>query len=613
MKKIYSSLAIFLFGLLSVCAQEYSIFNTSVNSKDADFGVTFTNNNNVLFASSKKNENDVAFKKDRRRNNSQLHLELYSAVVDENGDIIQTTQFTNETNNKYFESDITFSSDLKTVYFTWNNFYNTQKRIDSAKWKTLRIVKATYNDKFELIDTEPLPINSAEYSVRCPELSKDGKQLYFASDMPGGFGGYDLYVVDILQDGSYSKARNLGSNVNSKKDEMYPFITLNNELYFSSTGHNGQGRFDVFLSEMKRGKFEKAINLPAPVNSAYDDFAFVINSHHNAGFFSSTREGGIGDVDIYAFKKNLYPEVCKKTVTGEIFNAKTELRISNVRVNLFKGDELVDSQMVAFGNKFQFELLCDQTYTIKTNRFGFELKEVEHLKKESDSDLTVENIYLNPEPCHQHLTIQVFDKFSNTPLPDTRISVAKNNALEGNKTVDANGVLHLQLDCNSRYRFNIISSDYRNHVEIIETTTVRNDSIFRKIGLSYSKDFQVVNNRKLLRTGSIDFELDASDITEQTVQKLNRVVEIMNKYPAMMVMVESHTDSRAADSYNLELSDQRANTVRNYLISKGIQENRLNAKGFGETQLLNECANGVKCSESQHLENRRTVIVVLSE
>ena len=613
MKKNCATLLAFFCGFLIINAQQYEVFNTSVNSEDADFGVTFTNNNNVLFASSKKNEKDVAFSKERRRNNSQLHLELYSAVVNENGDIIQTTQFTNEKNNKYFESDITFSPDLKTVFFTWNNFYNTQKRIDSAKWKTLHIVKATYNNDFELINTEPLPFSSDDYSVRCPEMSKDGKQLYFASDMPGGYGGYDLYVVDIYDDGSYSEPKNLGANVNSRKDEMYPFITLKNELYFSSTGHSGMGRFDIFLSKLENGSFGKPLNLPKPVNSKFDDFAFVINSHHNSGYFSSTREGGLGDVDIYAFKINLHPEVCKKSITGEIFNANTEQRISNVRVNLFKDDEMVDSQLVSLGNKFRFELRCDETYTIQTNRFGFALNEFDLTKQTTDIDLEERDIYLTPEVCHQHLTIKVFDKFSNESLSNAKISVAKNNVLEGEQTVNENGSINFELECNARYRFNIKSADYRNHVEIIETTTVRNDSIQRKIGLSYSQDFIVVNERKLIRTGRIDFELDEAEIMEQTGLELNRVVETMEKYPDLRVLIESHTDSRAPDDYNLTLSKNRAQVVRNYLISKGIPPNRLNAKGFGETKLLNECSNGVKCSESQHLQNRRTEIVVISE
>lgn len=613
MKKICSSLLTCFLGFCAVFGQAYEIFNTSVNSEYADFGVTYTNNNNVLFASSKKNEKDIAFRKDRRRNNSQLHLELYSGILDDRGDIIQTEQFTNETNNKYFESDITFSSDLKTVFFTWNNFYNTQKRIDSAKWQTLRIVKASYNTNFHLINTEPLPFNSNEYSVRCPELSKDGKQLFFASNMPGGYGQFDLYVVDILEDGSFSNPKNLGPNVNSKKDELYPFITVNNELYFSSTGHKGKGRFDIFLSVLENGIYGKPINLPAPVNSKQDDFSFVLNSHHNSGFFSSNRDGGIGDVDIYAFKINTDPDVCKKEVSGEVINAATLERISNVRVNLFSGNELIDSQIVAFGNKFKFELFCDQKYTLKTRRFGYEDQEVDLLFTENDDDSSKADIALKPEVCHQHLTLMVYDKFTNRPLPNSIVSIAKNNHIEGDKMTDDNGLLKLLLECNSRYRFNINATDYRSEISIVETNTERNDSINRKIGLSYSKDFIVKNNRKLVKTGEINFELDQFDITNEASLELNRVEEIMNKYPNLIVLIESHTDSRAPDKYNLELSGKRANATRNYLISKGIGANRIRAKGFGETQLLNNCSNGVKCSDSEHKKNRRTEIVVLSE
>ncbi len=274
--------------------KDYEIFNTSINSKYAEIGVTYLNNNNVIFASSKKNDLK------RKNNNGQLFLELYEGIVSDNGDIIKTRKFTNELKNRFFESDISFTPDFKTIYFTWNNFYDTHKRKDSAKWKTLYLFKASVDEDFNISNITPLPFNSKKYSVRSPEVSKDGKQLFFFFYLAGGYGDFDIYVVDILSNGGHSWPKNLGPAVNTKKAELYPFVDQNNNLYFSSYGHKGMGSLDVFKSEFINGSFQPVENLPFPINSKFDDFALVFNDSSSSGFFTSNRKKGKGDVDIYA-------------------------------------------------------------------------------------------------------------------------------------------------------------------------------------------------------------------------------------------------------------------------------------------------------------------------
>ena len=248
MKIFCSVIFIFFVTFLSAQEKEIEIFNTSINSSYAEFGITYFNSNTVIFASSKKVESDKNFSKSRRETNRQLFLDLYQGIVSENGDIIETGKFSNELDSKFFESDISFTPDGKTIYFTWNNFYNTQSRKDSAKWKSLQLMKASINERFEISNIRHLPFNSEAYSVRYPEVSKDGKQLFFASDMPNGFGGTDIYVVDIFSNDTYSKPKNLGKTINTKEDEIFPFIDNNNTLYFASNGHKGMGGFDIFKS-----------------------------------------------------------------------------------------------------------------------------------------------------------------------------------------------------------------------------------------------------------------------------------------------------------------------------------------------------------------------------
>jgi outer membrane protein OmpA-like peptidoglycan-associated protein len=613
MKRIFQ-LSLFLFVHV-LCSQEkiYEIFNTSVNSKYAEFGVTYTNNNQVLFASSKKNEKDNAFIKDRRQNNRQLYLELYSGILTEKGDIIQTEKFTKEANNKFFESDITFSADLRTVYFTWNNFYNTQKRIDSAKWKTLRIFKATFDKNFNIINTSPVPFNSSEYSVRNPELSADGRKLYFISDMPNGFGETDIYEVDILSDGSYGVPKNLGPNVNTKKAEMFPFIDENNILYFSSSGHDGKGRLDIFKSEIKDGVFQKPLNLPKPINSKSDDFAFVINNDTNLGFFSSTRKEGKGDADIYAFKlKDKEILACSQIISGLCFNKNNGQVLDNVQITLFHDNEIIETQTIQKGTNYRFDLKCNETYKIIAQKDKFETNEFDIKYEKSNKDEIIKNMVLTPIiQCSQLFNIIVLDKATNKPLPGATVSIYKSNELIDSLSQNENAVFEYETECNTQYRIVASHKDYRNNATLIQTSNNPDEGFKKELYLTYSADFITVRNRKMIKTDNIYFDLNKSEITNDIAIELNKVVEILKKYPNIKIEIESHTDSRAPDNYNLNLSNDRAISIKEFIISKGIDLNRIEARGFGESKLLNKCANGVRCTDGEHLLNRRTEFIVI--
>ncbi len=609
MKKIVQ-LSLFLFVHI-LCSQEqiYEIFNTSVNSKYAEFGVTYTNNNQVLFASSKKIEKDNVFIKDRRQNNRQLYLELYSGVLNEKGDIVQTDKFTNEANNKFFESDITFSHDLKTVFFTWNNFYNTQKRIDSAKWKTLRIIRATFDKNFNIIKTSTLPFNSSEYSVRNPELSKDGRQLYFISDMPDGFGDTDIYVVDIHSDGSYGEPKNLGPNVNTRKAEMFPFIDENNVLYFSSEGHNGRGRLDIFKSELVGGVFQKPVNLPKPINSKADDFAFVINN--KLGFFSSTRKDGKGDADIYGFNiKDKEEIVCNQIISGEFFNKNNGQVLDNVQITIYHENEVIGTETIQKGSIYRFDLKCNETYKIIAQKDKFETNEYEVIYENNKSDI-IKNIVLTPIiHCSQLFTLVVLDKETNEPLPNAIVSIYKSNELVDSLTINEKADFEYETECNTEYRIVASHKDYRNSTTLIHTSNVSDEGFKKEVYLSYSADFVLVRNRKLIKINNIYFDLNKSEIKDDIAIELNKVVEILKKYPRLSIKIELHTDSRAPDNYNLNLSNDRAIATREFIISKGIDLSRVTAQGFGETKLVNKCTNGVKCTDAEHLLNRRVEFVV---
>ncbi|NEW79076.1 MAG: hypothetical protein GZ086_06535 [Gelidibacter sp.] len=464
MKKLLQLLLLLLFNFSVAQEGAYEILNTSINSKFAELGVTYSSNNSVIFASSKKDNGG------RRTNNRQLSLELYHGLITENGDIIQTDKFSTEINNKFFESDIAFTPDFKTIYFTWNNFYSALKSKDSAKWKTLYMFKASINENFEISAVTPLPFNSKDYSVRSPAVSKDGKKLYFVSDMPGGFGELDVYVVDINNDGNYGAPKNLGSTVNTKQTELFPYIDQNNTLYFSSNGHKGLGGLDIFKSEFINGNFQQAINLRPPFNSKYDDFAFVIDAA-KSGFFTSNRDGGKGDVDIYAFKEK-EPE-CSQTLIVLAINELTEQPLDQVTVSLFQNNKLVEKQTISKNSNYKFNINCNETYKLVAEKENYETAEI---TISTDDKINFENkksLKLTPIACVQLLSGNITDSKTNLPLDQVTVSLFQNNKLVEKQTIGKNSNFKFSINCKETYKLVAEKEDYET-AEINITTDDKN-------------------------------------------------------------------------------------------------------------------------------------------
>ena len=463
---------------------EFEVFNTSINSKYAELGVSFLGTNNVVFASSKKTENDKSFSADRRKTNKQLYVDLYIASINNNtGDLVDQKKFTAEINNKFYVSDVTFSSDLKTTFFTWNNFYNTTSRLDSAKWQKLHIVKADINPNFEITNETELPFNSEEYTIKSPELSKDGKRLYFVSDMPNGYGNSDIYVVDINNDGTYSEPRNLGPKINSPDVEEFPHIDENNTLYFSSYGHNSKGGFDIFRSKFKDGAYQKVEQLPEPINTKYDDFAFVINTSSNTGYFTSTRKGGLGDADIYGFSMIEKEIECTQLISGIIINEETKKPISDVIISIFENDELINTLTTNKTGNYSFELKCSSAYKITTEKEHFTALEIDFTTDETFAFEISQNIELPPIPCIQLINGVVSDKLTNNLLENISVTLYENGKIISLKNTASDGSYTFSLKCNTNYNL-IADKDGYNPTEIkINTSGIYDAELAKNIEL----------------------------------------------------------------------------------------------------------------------------------
>lgn len=251
----------------------YSIKNLDINTSKSDFGATFFKDQ-VVFSSAR---DTTKFSEKLYSWNNQPFLSLYIAERNPaDGSLFNETVFMPNVMTKYHEATASFDSQGKTIYYSTNIVKKNKLVVDEAKVNNFQIIKGTIVDN-KLENPQKVFFDSDDYSVGHPSLSEDGQWLFFASDMPGGFGETDLYVVKIAGDGTMSSPLNLGPTINTIGNEVFPFYQ-NGVLYFSSDGHYGMGDLDVYESKfLPDGNFTVPKNLGAPVNSNKDDFSFIIN------------------------------------------------------------------------------------------------------------------------------------------------------------------------------------------------------------------------------------------------------------------------------------------------------------------------------------------------
>ena len=482
-------------------SKQYDAVKSDVSSDKADFGAVLTNNNEVFFTSARNTARRESGMDD------QPYLDLYKATRNADGTLSQATEVA-ELNTKWHDGPATISSDGNTMYYGSESFNESEFQKNKAKklkFGQIYLYKATKEgDKWT--NSKPLPFNSKEYSVRNPSVSKDGKTLYFSSDMPGGLGGEDIWKVSVDGD-TYGTPENLGSNVNTEANESFPSIQDDNILFFSSNGRQGFGGYDVFKQNTNTN--EKATNLGEPVNSQKDDFAFTYNLQKNVGYFSSNREG---NDDIYQANA-----VCGVDATVVVKDAESGKLLSGANVS-------------------------------QLNRKGVE---------------------------------------------------------KGNQVSNEMGETKFGLPCEEVANFNASRSGYENGTATME----KSQNGAKTIVLNMTPIKPIITEREVILQ-AIYFEYNKSNITAQGAEELDKLVKVMNEYPNMVIDAKSHTDNRGADNYNLKLSDRRAKSTVQYIVSKGIAKNRITGSGMGETQPKVPCT---ECTEEEHAQNRRSEFLIIKK
>lgn len=357
----------------------YLVHTISSNSTNSDFGTGFYKDS-IVFASNRIEGDLYGW-------NNEPYLDLFQAEKTKTGDLVNVKPFSKIINTKMHESNAVFTKDGKTMYFTRNNYLNGKKGKDNKKVSHLKIYKAQLVNN-EWTNVTELPFNSNNYSIEHPALSPDEKQLYFASDMPGSIGSFDLFVVDILLDGSFGTPKNLGTKINTEHREQFPFISSNNTIYFSSDGHFGLGGLDIFKSEITNEIFSEPTNLSNVINSNSDDFAFIIDETTETGYFSSNRSGGKGNDDIYNFT-----QVKIYYVQGLVQNKNSLELLPGAHVALLNQNNQIIAEIDTNNDaNYSFEIEKNTNYTLRASQKLYIPTEV-NFKTDNEGSIN-KNIFL---------------------------------------------------------------------------------------------------------------------------------------------------------------------------------------------------------------------------
>jgi outer membrane protein OmpA-like peptidoglycan-associated protein/tetratricopeptide (TPR) repeat protein len=490
--------------------------NVDFNTKYSDFGAYVKDD--VLYFASSRDESSKVYDW-----NKEPFLDIYKTEIRRSDETLSFGNLSkvpgSRINSKYHESSVAITNDGNTMYFTRDNL-TKRDRLDYDKKGTthLELFKASRDEESgQWSDLEILPFNVEIYSTGHPALSPDNKQLYFVSDREGGFGEADIYVVDINEDGTYSKPRNLGENINTAGRELFPSIAKDGTFYYSSDGLVNFGLLDIYKSNIINNVKAKSENIGEPFNSGFDDFAYIFDSETEEGYLSSNREGGKGGDDIYSF--NTY--LCEQAIAGVVRDELTNEVIPGATVRLIDetGKVLTEKTTDTDGTYEFVDLICEKTYTVVGSKQDYKDDQKTIVTSDEDEKINVVDLVLKP------LII----------------------------------------------------------------------------------DNQIVIN-------PIFFDFDKSNIRTDAQYELENIVDVMRKHPTMVIKLESHTDSRGGERYNMKLSDRRAKSTRDYIISRGIDASRIeSAIGYGESQLLNRCSNGIPCTKEEHQLNRRSYFYILKE
>ncbi|GEM_PF-316741 len=636
----------------------------NLNSDESDFAPVWYGNK-VIFVSSRDDFMPIKY---INRATGHHIFKLYAAEIinDKNSlgevEIDKVEKFGKTLRSTFNLGPLIFYDQGNKMIFTQNNMEGNKNKRGKKGILHLGLYFAEKNENGNWSNIQPFEHNSVEYSLAHPAISKDGKTLYFVSDMPNGKGASDIYVSYRQQDNTWTPPKNLGSPINTAGKEIFPYL-FKDKLYFSSDGHAGLGGLEIMRSRILDDGWTPPDNLGFPINTNADDFAFSTDETGRKALFTSNRIGGKGDDDIYAVdilqeneslrflevagiitEENLLDEMESQPLKD------VSIQFINTYENKSSGSVLTDSL-----GQFKLQLALETPYLIRATKQGFQPREYKikpHQEKAISADepyrMRLNSIFIALSMQNKNPLLEV----ESTPTEEASI-ISPSEAYVG---IDTIGVLsttapdfigQVNIEGKTPILYGIPVEVYDNSGNLLRTVRTDEEGKFRldleeknsyvlkaqweNNGQKYTTDCLKLDVQKLpknkitnitnlslmplslntKRIFRINYGVQEWEVTPEVEQELEKVVTFMKANPSVRAEISAHTDSRGKADYNQMLSLVRAQDAVKYLMMQGIDGNRLEARGYGEKIVLNHCTEGVLCSDEAHRQNRRIEVTVI--
>jgi len=398
--------------------------------------------------------------------------------------------------------------------------------------------------------------------------------------------------MSTLSGNQWTEPVNLGSKINTEGDEMYPNF-IDNRLFFSSNGHAGLGGLDIFKAFLTNGVVNAVVNVGYPINSNHNDFAYSINKESLTGTFTSNRDGGVGGDDIYGFTFE------SQVLTGLVAQEQDSTAIPNAEVKLLLGDSLIAITMTDQDGLFNFYLPFETEFNLEvTKDEHFASLPLQVASYRGKIDLDTVQISL-----HKHDLFaqgRILDNERQKLMPDVRVIIHNltDNDLDTLFT-DVSGLYNFILMPQKQYSIWAGKMGYLIGGVDINTMKIDKGVIINDIVLE----------AEYTKKSVVRFDYDKYNLKPAAYPILDKIASVMSRSSSDLI-ISAFADARGTVEYNQKLSNKRAATVLNYLVSQGVDKSRIVARGFGETLILNRCVDGVDCEEVEHSKNRRAEIKI---
>ncbi len=578
--------------------------NLNINTARSEFGPVLLGRQ-LLFASDR--DSSAAVERDHLWTGRDF-LNIYRSSPGEGGGLRSPVLLEGQVNGPFHDGPLCLNGSQNRMYFTRNSTSAQRggKRLRPSPegQVKLSIHRASREAESLLwrLDEWDFPYNNDAYSSGHPAVSADDSTLVFASDRPGGLGGVDLYRCRLQPDGTWGLPENLGPGINTPGDEMFPVLHPAGDLLFASDGLPGLGGLDLFLARSESGSWAEPRNLGAPLNSYADDFSLILEASWQQGYFSSNRSGGRGGDDLYSLRLR-DPQLLVR-----VRDAQSGEWLPGTQLSLRETETpwMLEKRSDAEGSA-RFEQPRGVRYRLQASLDSYEEQVLDlpptDLLSPARGELILDLVPLRAF----RLVAEVLDAESRDPLGEAEVLLRHNSSGELiSVSPDSLGWYHADLEEESDYLLTANLDGY-----------LGDEQVFSTKGLTEGQDLKQVlelhplKGEVVIELSNIYYDLDRWYIRRDAVEDLDRLAKLMQRYPTMRIELASHTDSRGSDTYNQALSQKRAEAAVAYLVSRGVDRERMVAQGYGESRLRNRCSDAVYCPEREHQVNRRTEFRVL--